>query len=137
MMPAPSAMDLGAALSRLEGADPEAVSVVRAYLAAMQEHDQDARALDRLIDVAVHPVWRSAVAATAELSAVRKREAEARHEEARAALAMAKAYDDRTKLWQDAVLPKVIPILATALVAAVGGFAAWLGVPLPIPQTAP
>lgn len=109
-------MELGAALALLEKAEPTATQVVRRYLT-----DRTGDPLDRLLRVAVDPVWKHAVKATEDLAAGKQAEAKATEH-------LARALDDRNKLWSDTVLPKVLPAVGLLLMVLVVWLAVQLGV---------
>jgi len=98
--------------------------VVREYLEDLEDRYRATQALDRLVQIAVDPVWRAAAAATKELSEIRKKEAAATQ-------AIADAYADRTALFRDALLPRLLPVLIIFFFVLVAALAIDLGVPVP------
>lgn len=126
--PATTDMDLGAALAELDSCNPKATKVVRAYLDQRRQHEP----LDRLIATAVDPVWRAAVDAVEELNQVKLRDAAIAERGIASNEAIAKAYSERTALWKDVVLPKVMPAIGALLVVFVTWIAMMLGVQTPV-----
>jgi len=70
-----------------------------------------------LLTVAVHPVWREAVEIVAAHDALERRKIE--------------AYEDRTRLLRDEIMPKLVPLAITFLTVLVGWVALQLGVVFP------
>lgn len=122
--PTPSDLDLGAALAELDASNRKAAAVVRAYL----DRQQQETPLNRLLAVAVDPVWRAAVEAIAEYNEIKQRDIEAAVQAAAATRDLARVYTDRTALWRDMVLPKVMPAVGILLVVFVAWIAMLLGV---------
>lgn len=120
----PDEITLGAALARLDVADREAASIVRAYLRNLREKSQEEDGIDRLISMAVHPVWRAAIDVVGEHNAIRGREVDA-------TIKLAQAYAERTTLWREAIIPKLVPLGVSLAAILLAALAALLGIPMP------
>jgi hypothetical protein len=113
----PTALELGAALADLDRAAPQAAAIVRAYLETIEGADP----IDRLMDYAVHPYHTRAVAAYEAHLALKV-------EEAAMVVRRAAAYEERTKVLRDLVLPKLVPGVISIVLAVLAHLVIQAGV---------
>ena len=77
-----------------------------------------------LLTVAVHPVWRDAVEVVSEYNRIQQDRFDLDRRRV-------SAYEDRTHLLRDEVVPKLVPVAVALLTVLVGGLAVSWGVPVP------
>jgi hypothetical protein len=109
--------ELARLLVELEKTDPDRVGRLRAHLEALQAGNP----LERLIAVVVDPVWRDAVEIAADHVAHRDKEMEL--ERRRIA-----AYEARTAMFEQRVIPYTLPAVGMLLLVLVAALAVALGV---------
>lgn len=109
--------ELARLLVELEKTDPDRVGRLRAHLDALAASNP----LERLIAVVVDPVWREAVEVAAAHNQIRDKELEL--ERRRIA-----AYEARTAMFEQRVIPFTLPAVGMLLLVLVAALAVALGV---------